>query len=62
MHAQYLANRVLRMIKRSIEHLDMHMVSRLFHTLIKPILEYSNPVWGPNFVLDQRKVEKNPLK
>jgi len=52
------ANRVLGMIKRSFEHLDTFMISRLFTTLIRPILEYSNSVWGPYFVLDQCKVEK----
>ena len=45
------------MIMRSFEHIDTSMISRLFTTLIRPIL-YSNSVWGPYFVLDQRKVEK----
>ena len=34
------------------------MVSKLFTTLIRPTLEYSNSIWGPHFVLDQRKIEK----
>ena len=46
------------MIKKSFEHLDVHMVSKLFTTLIRPTLEYSNSIWGPHFVLDQRKIEK----
>jgi len=48
---------VLGMIKRSFEHLDMHTVW-LFTTLIRLILEYSNSIWDPHFVLDQHKVEK----
>ena len=31
---------------------------KLFTTLIRPILEYSNSIWGPHFILDQHKVEK----
>ena len=52
------ANRILGMIKKSFEHLDIHMVSKLFTTLVRPTLEYSNFIWGPHFVLDQRKIEK----
>ena len=30
----------------------------LFNTLVRPILEYNNPIWGPHYILDNRKVEK----
>jgi len=33
------------------------MVSKLYKALVQPILEYSNSVWGPIFILDQRKIE-----
>ena len=46
------------MIKKSFEYLDSGMLSKLFTTLIRPTLEYSNAIWGPLFTLDQRKVEK----
>ena len=51
------AKRVLGMIKKSFEYLDSDMLSKLFTTLVRPILEYSNAIWGPLFTLDQRKVE-----
>ena len=35
------ANRILGMIKKSFEDLDIHMVSKLFTTLIRPTLEYT---------------------
>jgi len=25
--------------------------------MARPILEYSNPVWGPTFILDHRRIE-----
>ena len=34
------------------------MLTKLFTAFVCPTLEYSNVVWGPFFVLDQRKVEK----
>ena len=46
------------MIKKSFEYLDWGMFSKLFTTLVRPILEYGNAIWGPLFTLDQRKVEK----
>ena len=34
------------------------MVSKLFTASIRPTLEYSNSIWAPHFVLDQREIEK----
>ena len=33
------------------------MVSKLYKALVHPNLEYSNPAWGPTFILDQSKIE-----
>ena len=52
------ANRVLGMIKKSFEYLDPGILTKLFTTLVRPNLEYNNPIWGPHFMLDQRRVEK----
>ena len=53
------ANRMLGMIERSFEHLDSSMVTKLFTAKGCPTLEYyGNAIWGPHFVLDQRKVER----
>ena len=51
------ANRILALIKRSF-NLNVNMFLRLYTTLVRPILEYANIVWGPTFVIDQRSVEK----
>ena len=52
------ANRILGIIKRSFEFLDSNMITRLFKSLVRPILEYGNCIWGPHFILDQTKIEK----
>ena len=34
------------------------MLVKLFVTVVCPTLEYCNLVWGPLFILDQRKIKK----
>ena len=43
------ANRLLGIIKKSFEHLDHIMFLRLYKSLIRPMLEYGNIIWGPYF-------------
>ena len=52
------ANRVLGLIKKWFEYLDSNMLTQLFSTLVRPILEYNNIIWGPHYIVDKRKVEK----
>jgi len=46
------------LISKSFEYLGPIMLNRLFKTLVCPILEYGNAIWGPHFILDQQKIEK----
>ena len=52
------ANRLLGIIRKSFEYLEPDMLVKLFVSIVRPTLEYSNSVWGPPFILDQRKIEK----
>jgi len=52
------ASRSLGLIKRSFDHLDSDILTKLFVSIVHPTLEYCNSVWGPSFVLDQRKIEQ----
>jgi len=52
------ANRLLGLIRRSFDHLDSSMLTKLFVTLVRPTLEYCNSIWGPSFLLDQRRIEE----
>ena len=49
------ANSLLGITKRSIQLTWSQMV-KLFITLVRPMLEYGNSVWGPAFILHQRKL------
>ena len=33
------------------------MILTLYKSLLRPILEYGNIIWGPHFTLDQRAIE-----
>ena len=52
------ANQLLGLIRRSFDHLDSSMLTKLFITMVHPTLEYCNSIWGPSFILDQRGIEK----
>ena len=43
-HTTEVAAKVNKVFGIVIEHLDFYMVSKLFTTLIRPILEYGNPI------------------
>jgi len=40
------------------QHFDKTIFTNLYKTYIRPVLEYGNVVWGPQFVLEQHHVEK----
>ena len=33
------------------------MIIKLYKSLVRPIIEYGNPVWGPYYITDQRSIE-----
>ena len=41
---------ILGIIKKSFENLDEYTVPILYKTLVRPILEYGNIIWGPTTV------------
>ena len=50
------ANHILWLINRSFFYLDSDMLVRLYRPMVRPILEYGNVIWGPHYLLDQKKV------
>jgi len=59
-HASIVAgkgNRMLGLISKSFEFHEPKMVGKLYKALVRPILEYSNPVWGPIFYSGPKKIK-----
>ena len=60
MHTDSVVNkayRVLGLINKSFECKDLDIVLKLYKSLVRPIVEYANVIWGPHYILDQQKVE-----
>ena len=55
-------NRILGLINKCFEHLDVDSLPLLYKTLVWPILEYANAVWGPHYIMDQKLLEKRATK
>ena len=51
------ANTVLGLIKRSFRYLNIECFLLLYKSLVRPLLEYSSPVWNPNKVKNIRLLE-----
>ena len=51
------ANRVLGLIHKSFYCREPDMITKLFKSLIRPILEYGNSIWGSYYVADQQAIE-----
>jgi len=37
---------------------DSDVIVRLYTTLVRPIIEYNNVLWGPTHILDNQKLER----
>ena len=54
------ANRVLACIRREFANLNDYVLLRLYKSIVRPILESANTIWGPHYALDQCKLESVP--
>ena len=52
------ANRVLGFLKRTVGPKNHQLFSKLYKTLVRPILEYCSPVWSPYLKKDIKALEK----
>ena len=46
---------LLGLIRKSFDYLNPDMLVKLFVTVVRPILEYCNSVWGPLFIKGKSK-------
>ena len=52
------ANCMLAIIKNSFAVLNIFTLPLLFKALVRPLLEYGNIIWGPQYKLDQQALDK----
>ena len=51
------ANQILQLISKSFVNLSPDMLPILYKSLVRPLLEYGNLIWGPFYIQDQRLIE-----
>ncbi len=51
------ANNILGAIRRTFTYLDKTSLLQLYTGLVRPHLEYANPVWSPRYMKDIRAIE-----
>jgi hypothetical protein len=51
------ANRILGLIRRSYEYLDVETLRLLFIALVRPHLEFANCAWSPRYEKDKNLIE-----
>ena len=54
------ANKLLGIIRRSFEYINADTMLCLYKLLIRPIIEYENVIWGPDYVIDQQYSTEQP--
>ena len=52
------ANKLLGMIRQSFDYTNAEMILRLYKSLVRPVIEYGNIIWGPYYVMDQQAIKK----
>ena len=56
------AIRSLAIIHKSFHFTDTNMLIILYKSLVRPIIEYGNTVWGSYYTLDQQSIKKIPRR
>ena len=46
------------MICRSFDCTNAEMILQLYKSLIRPVIEYGNIIWGSFYVMDQQAIER----
>ena len=52
------ANRLLGLIRRSFEYINADIILHLYESLVRPVLEYGNIIWGPHYIMKQQAIRK----
>ena len=45
-------------MKRAFTDLNNDGLLKLYKAMVRPIIEYANTIWGPQFLLDKRRLER----
>lgn len=52
------ANSILAVIHKTFQYMDRNTFVNLYKAYVRPVLEYGNIIWGPQYITDQKSIEK----
>ena len=52
------ASQILAVVRRSFANIDEVTLPLLYKSMVRPLLEYGNTIWGPHSKVDQKKLER----
>jgi len=61
-HTSFVTNKANHILKRIFACSDSAMLVRLYKSMVRPILEYTNIIWGPYYLMEKREVEAIQLR
>ena len=50
------ANHILGLISKVFECKGSDIMLKLHKSLVRPLLEYNNTIWGPYYIMDKHKI------
>ena len=59
-HTDFIANKancILGLISKVFECKDSDIMLKLYKSLVCPLLEYNNTIWGSHYIIDKHKIE-----
>jgi len=51
-------NHIVAIICKTFQHFDKTTPTNLYKTYVRPVIEYGNVIWGPQYIFYQQEVEK----
>ena len=52
------ASQILAVVRRAFANIDEVTLPLLYKSMVRPLLEYGNTIWGPHGKTDQKKLER----
>ena len=51
------ANRMLEVINRKVSYTTKEVLTRLYNSLVRPLLEFYTAAWSPHYIKDKEQLE-----
>ena len=56
------ASQTLAIIWKTFHFTDNHMFVTLYKSLVRPVIEYGNTIWGLHYILDHQNIQRRTTR